>query len=66
MLSSVELEAKFIAKIFNLSDADEMTSGPLMMEGTAGMPLKKILFEIYENLQEPSFLFSTLAWTALA
>lgn len=66
MLSSVELETKFIAKIFNLSDADEMTSEPFMMEGTAGLPLMKILFEIYQNLQELSLLLSTLAWTALA
>lgn len=55
--SSMELEATFIAKIFALSDTDEITSGPFMLEGTGNIPLLRILFEIFQNLWKV-FLFN--------
>lgn len=47
LLSSVKLEAKFIAKILALSNMDEITSGAFMMESTGSLSLLRILFEIF-------------------
>lgn len=49
-LLSTSLEAEFIAKNVALYDADEITSGLFMMEGTDGLPLLKISLEIFQNI----------------
>lgn len=41
---SMDLEAKFITKIFVLFDRDEVTSGPFIMEDTHSLPLSRIWF----------------------
>lgn len=42
---------------------DLIPSGPFMIAGIDALPLLKILFKIFQDLQELNLLFSTLAWT---
>lgn len=53
-----------IAKILALFDVGEIISGSIMMEGA--LPPLRILFKIFQNLQYPCLLFSSLACTVSA
>lgn len=64
LVVQLELEPNFIGKILPLSDANEITSGPFMTDGTGGFPLLRMLLVIIQNGQEPNVLLSTLALDA--
>ena len=54
-LSRLEFLEKFLVINFDLSDAEDNTSGPLNRGGIADLPLLKTLLAIYQKSQEPSF-----------
>ena len=53
--SRLEFLEKFSASNFALSDAEDITSGPLNRGGVAHLPLLKTLLAIRQKSQEPSF-----------
>ena len=53
-LSRLELLEKFLANNFDLSNAEDNTSGPLNRRGTADLPLLRTLLAICQKSREPS------------
>ena len=69
--SRFEFLEKFLANNFTLSDAEGKTSGPLIRERIADLPLLSTLFTIRQGPREPSFWkvmdsFVLLAYASLA
>ena len=53
--SRLEFKEKFSANNFDLSDAEDNTSGPLNRGGIADLPLLRTLLAISQKSREPSF-----------
>lgn len=60
MFSNTELQIKIQVKSFDLSDVQDITSGPFIIE-TDALLLFIICLVIIQNSLEPICLFSTLA-----
>ena len=54
-LSRLEFLEKFLVINFDLSDAEDNTSGPLNRGGIADLPLLRTLLAIRQKSREPSF-----------
>ena len=69
--SRLEFLEKFSANYFSLSDAEDITSGPLNRGGIADLPLLRTLLAIRQKSREPGFWqvmdsFVLLAYVSLA
>ena len=69
--SRLELLEKFLANNFVLSDAEDITSGPLNRGGIADLPLLRTILAIHQKSWEPSFWqvmesFVLVAYASLA